>query len=375
MRLRSLPALAGMAALVLFVTACGSSSNGSGSNASSPGAAKTGGGAAKSSGGAINGAGSTLAAPVYEQWGSNLKGQGVTVNYQPVGSGAGVQQLTAGTVDFAGSDPSLKDTEISAAQAKGVPVHIPTVFGAITVAYNLSGVKAGLKLDGQTIADMFLGKVKTWSDPEIATLNPGVKLPSTAVSIVHRSDSSGTTAGFTTFLAAYSPTWKTSVGANKDVKWPSGTGAKGNAGVAGAVKQTDGAVGYVEQAYALQNNFTTAQVKNKSGTFVAPTLASTSAAGVGLKVPADLRIKAINSPNPNAYPIVSQTFILVYKDMCKAGVSQATAQNVVKFIKYGLGAGQDVAKQLEFAPLPAPLLAKSQAQLATLTCNGSPLTA
>jgi phosphate transport system substrate-binding protein len=367
--LRSLLALTATAALAFGVAACGSSS--SSSSSSSSGGSST--PASSSGGGTINGAGSTFAAPIYSQWGTVLKGQGITVNYQPVGSGAGIQALTAGTVDFAGSDPPMKDAEIAAVKAKGVPVHIPAAFGAITVSYNVSGLKTGLKLEGATVADIFLGKIKTWNDAAIAKLNPGVKLPSTAITVVHRSDSSGTTAGFTTFLADYSPTWMSSVGTGKDVKWPTGTGAKGNAGVAGAVKQTDGSVGYVEEAYALQNNFTFADVKNKAGKFITPSLASTTAAGEGVKVPGDLRFTVINSPNPAAYPIASQTFIVVYKDLCKAGVTPAAAKAVGQFITYGLGAGQDVAKQLEFAPLPPALLAKAKAAEATLQCNGAPL--
>ena len=174
--------------------------------------------------------------------------------------------------------------------------------GAITVSYNLPGVKTGLKLDGKTIADIFLGKIKTWNDPEIKALNPGVTLPSTPITVIHRSDSSGTTAGFTGFLAAVDPEFKSKVGEGKDVQWPTGTGAKGNAGVAGAVQQTTGAVGYVEQAYALQHNFTYASVKNKAGNFVAPTLASTSAAGEGVTVPANLGIKIINPAGAERLP-------------------------------------------------------------------------
>jgi len=367
LRSRPILLLAVLAALVSTLAACGSSSS---NNAGTSGGGSTSGSGASAS---INGAGSTFAQPIYDQWGSKLKGQGLTVNYQPVGSGAGIQQLTAGTVDFAGSDPPMKDPEIAAAQAKGKPVHIPTVLGAITVSYNVSGVKAGLKLDGATVADMFLGKVKTWNDPEIAKLNPGVQLPSTAITIVHRSDSSGTTKGFTSFLAAHSSAWKSKVGADKDVKWPTGTGAKGNAGVAGAVKQTDGGVGYVEQAYALQNNFTFADIQNKAGKFVTPSLESTTAAGVGVKVPSDLRFTAIDSPNSAAYPIASQTFVVVYQDMCKAGVSKSAAAGVVKFLNYGLGAGQEVAKQLQYAPLPASLADKARAQVAGLRCNASPI--
>ena len=286
MRSRILIALAASAVLALAVAACGSSKKSS-SNAT-PG----GGGS-----GTVNGAGSTFAAPIYSQWGNALKGQGLTVNYQPVGSGAGVAQFAAGTVDFGASDPALTPADRGTIK-KGEAVQIPMAFGAITVSYN--GAPKGLKLDGATIADIFLGKIKSWNDPGIAKLNPGVKLPSQAITVVHRSDESGTTKGFTTFLSDYSPEWKTKVGADKTVKWPTGTGAKGNDGVAAAVKQQSGAVGYVEEAYALQNNFTTASVKNSSGKFVAPSLASTTKAGEGVKVTKDLGQVAGHRQGPEA---------------------------------------------------------------------------
>jgi phosphate transport system substrate-binding protein len=356
-------AIAAIAAAGL--AACGSSSSDTST------AANTGGVNAPS--GTINGAGSTLAAPVYQQWGSNLKGKGISLNYAAVGSGGGVAQWTAGTADFGASDPSLQPADKSAAKKKGDPVQIPTVLGAITVSYNVSGVDKGLKLDGKTIADIFMGTVKSWNSPEIKALNPGANLPSTAIQVVHRSDESGTTKGFTTFLSAYSPEWKSKIGADKTVKWPTGTGAKGNSGVAAAVKQSDGAIGYVEEAYALQNNFTYADVKNKSGKFVEPTLASTSAAADGITIPADLGYSAIDSPNASAYPIASQTFVDVFKDMCKAGLQKGTAQRIVAFLNYGLTGGQDVAKQLSYAPLPSALQSKAQAAVKTLECNGSPI--
>ena len=359
-RSRLLLALAAAALLAFAVTACGSNKSSTSTKAPAGG------------GGTVNGAGSTFAAPIYQQWGNALKGQGVTVNYQAVGSGAGVAQFAAGTVDFGASDPALAPADLKTIK-KGQPVQIPTAFGAITVSYNLPGVKAGLKLDGKTIADIFLGKVKSWNSPEIAGLNPGVKLPSQSVTVIHRSDESGTTKGFTTFLSAYSPQWKSQVGADKTVKWPTGTGAKGNDGVAGAVKQQQGAVGYVEEAFALQNKFTTASVKNKTGKYVAPTLASTTAAGEGVKVPADLGISIIDSPNAAAYPISSQTFVIVYKDSCKAGKSAGTASALAKFLNYALGSGQNVLGQLQYAKLPADLLSKAKAAAGTLQCNGKPL--
>ena len=248
--------------------------------------------------------------------------------------------------------------------------------GAITVSYNLPGVKSGLKLDGTTIADIYLGNIKTWNDPAIAALNPGVTLPSTPITVIHRSDSSGTSAGFTGFLAAVDPEWLKKVGpGSKEPAWPTGTGAKGNAGVAGAVEQTTGAIGYVEQAYALQHNFTYASVKNKAGNFVAPTLASTSAAAEGIEVPANLGFAIKNPSSPQAYPITSQTFVVVYKDMCKAGVpgGKAAAEGVVKFLDYGLGAGQSILSKADYAALPAAILAKSKEAVGGLECEGSPL--
>jgi phosphate transport system substrate-binding protein len=349
-------------ALVLAIAAAGcGNSNDNGTS--------TGGG---TGGGTVNGAGSTFAAPIYSQWGNALKGQGVTVNYQPVGSGAGVAQFAAGTVDFGASDPALTP-EDKATIKKGEPVQIPMAFGAITVAYNLEGVDKGLKLDGQTVADVFQGKIKTWNDPAIAKLNPGVKLPGDAITVVHRSDESGTTAGFTKFLSAYSKDWESKIGSDKTVKWPTGTGAKGNDGVAAGVKQQKGAVGYVEEAYALQNKFTTASVKNKSGKFVEPTLESTTAAGEGVQIPSDLGISIIDAPNPAAYPIASQTFVIVYKDMCKAGKSESTAKAVKQFVDYGLGDGQSVLGQLQYAQLPDAVLAKSKEAASSLQCNGSPI--
>ncbi len=353
-------ALAGCVVVALGIAACGSSSS---STSSSSSASAT-----------ISGAGSTFAAPVYEQWASSLSP--LTVNYQAVGSGAGITALESKTVDFGASDPPLKPEDEAAIAKNGSPaVQIPMFLGAITVSYNVPGLKTGLKLDGNTLSDIYLGKVKTWNDPEIKALNPGVNLPSTSITTIHRSDSSGTTSGFTSFLAAVDPEFKSKVGEGKDVQWPVGTGAKGNAGVAGAVEQTPGAVGYVEQAYALQHNFTYASVKNKAGNFVAPSLASTSAAGEGVSVPANLGIKVINSPGANAYPITSQTFIVVNKDLCKAGTpgGEAAAKGVAKFLEYGLGQGQSILSQADYAALPAEVLAKSKEAAAGLQCNGAAL--
>jgi phosphate transport system substrate-binding protein len=357
-------ALAGCAVLALGLAACGSSKSSSSSSAATT----------ASSGGSstVSGAGSTFAAPVYQQWASSL--QGVTVNYQAVGSGAGITALENKTVDFGASDPPLKPADEAAIAKNGSPaVQIPMFLGAITVSYNVPGVPSGLKLDGKTIGDIFLGKVKTWNAAEIKALNPSFTLPSTAITVIHRSDSSGTTAGFTGFLSSVDPEWASKVGEGKTVPWPTGTGAKGNAGVAGAVSQTVGSVGYVEQAYALQHKFTYAAVKNKAGQFVLPTLESTTAAAEGLKVPANLGIKIKNPSSPKAYPITSQTFIVVNKDLCKAGVpgGEAAAKGVGKFLTYGLGEGQSILAQADYAQLPAAILSKSKEAAAGLQCNGS----
>jgi phosphate transport system substrate-binding protein len=354
------------AVLALGIAACGSSDDNTDTSASTSSSSS-------STNATLNGAGSTFAAPIYQQVASELKGQGITENYQSVGSGAGVSQFTAGTTDFAGSDPALKDDEVSAVK-KGTPIQAPIAFGAITVSYNLPGIKSGLKLDGKTVADIYLGKVKKWNDPTIAGQNSGLKLPSTNITVVHRSDSSGTTKGFTDFLSRYSPEWKSKVGVDKDVKWPTGTGGKGNEGVAAAVKQTEGAIGYVEQAYALQNGFTFADVKNKSGQYIAPTLDSTSAAGDGIDIPSDLRINVIDSPNPKAYPITSQTFAITYEDPCKAGLDKSKAQGLKKFLSFLVsGQGQDTIQKLSYAKIPSSLDQKVQSAIDGMKCNGSPL--
>jgi phosphate transport system substrate-binding protein len=367
-------------AAALAIAACGSSSSSSTSSSSSAGAASSSSSSSSPSGGTvsatINGAGSTLAAPIYQQWANTLKSKGLTVNYNPVGSGAGQTELESATVAFAGSDPALKPTDVKA--MKGPVLQFPVAAGAITVSYNLPGVKSGLKLDGPTLASIFSGKITKWNDSAIKSLNPGVSLPSTSITIVHRSDSSGTTQGFTTYLSDVSSTWKNTIGAGKDVKWPVGTGAAKNSGVAAAVKQTAGAVGYVEQAYALVNGFTYAAVKNSVGTYVLPTIPNTSAAFLGVKVPPDLGISTIDSPDSGAYPIVSQTFIDAYKDPCKTGgLSSSTAKGLFEWLTYAFGDGQKTlgagSSQLPYAPLPAALQSKDQAQLKTMTCSGAPL--
>jgi phosphate transport system substrate-binding protein len=366
---RLMTALAAAAALALGAAACGSDSSSNGA----PDSPSGGGSGSKTAqlGGSLNGAGATFPQPVYQEWAARFQQKaGVTVNYQGIGSGGGVAQFTAGTVDFGASDSAMTDEELTAAQKKGDPVHIPTVLGAVTVSYNLDGVKSGLKLDGATVADIFLQKIKKWNDPKIASQNPDLRLPSGDITICHRSDESGTTKNFTAFLAAYSPAWKNGPGVDKSVKWPGGTGAKGNDGVAACIKQNAGAVGYVEQAYALANNFTFASVKNKSGDYIAPTLDSTSAAADGLTIPDDLRISTIDAPGKTAYPITALTFLLVYQDVCKAGKDEAAAKRIKAWLQYAEGDGQAVAGELQYAKLPDELHQKAVAKVDGLQCNG-----
>jgi phosphate transport system substrate-binding protein len=369
-RSKKLLALSCCAALALGAAACGSDDSNPNSGGSSSSSSSSGGTA--KAGGAINGAGATFPAPVYQEWAARFKeAQGTTVNYQGIGSGGGIAQFSAGTVDFGATDSAMKDDEIATAQKKGSdPVHIPTVLGAVTVSYNVDGVEQGLKLDGKTVADIFLGKVKKWNDPAIAGQNSGVQLPSDSITVCHRSDESGTTGNFTQFLADYSPAWKSGPGVDKSVKWPTGTGAKGNDGVAGCVKQTKGSVGYVEQAYALQNNFTTAAVKNEAGNYVEPSLQATSAAATGVTPPEDLRFSTINAEGDQTYPISAVTFLLVWQDMCKAGMQQNQAKLVKNWLGFALGDGQQVAPQLQYAPLPDAIKSAATKKMNGLQCNG-----
>jgi phosphate transport system substrate-binding protein len=370
---RLMPALAA-AALALGVAACGSENSSNGvPQTSSSGSSTDSGGKSAQLGGTLNGAGATFPQPVYQEWAARFQEKtGTTVNYQGIGSGGGVAQFTAKTVDFGASDAAMSDEEIAEAQKAGSdPVHVPTVLGAVTVSYNVDGVDKGMKLDGKTIADIFLQKVKKWNDPEIAGQNSGLKLPDSDITICHRSDESGTTKNFTAFLAAYSDEWKNGPGVDKSVKWPGGTGAKGNDGVAACIKQNAGAVGYVEQAYALANNFTFASVKNKSGDYIEPSLEGASAAAVGLDIPDDLRISTIDAPGKTAYPITALTFLLVYQDVCKTGKDEAAANRIKAWLQYAEGDGQSVAKELQYAPLPDDLHAKAMAKVDGLQCNGA----
>ena len=312
----------------------------------------------------LNGAGATFPEPLYLEWiGEFMNGvqPGVAINYQGIGSGGGIQQFTQMTVDFGASDAPMKDEEIAAAEkASGAKVlHIPTVLGAVATAYNLPDVE-GLKLDQETLAGIFLGTITTWNDPAIVALNPDVQLPSTAISVVHRSDSSGTTSIFTGYLAKVSTAWADSVGAGKDVRWPVGIGGQGNDGVAAVIQQQEGSIGYVELAYATEVGLPTVAIRNQSGSFVAPSLASTSAAGVGIDFPADLRFSLSDSPGAEAYPIVGATWILAYDTMADPQKAEALRA----FLDWALTEGGPLAEDLGYAPLPDSLRELALAKVA-----------
>jgi len=295
----------------------------------------------------INGAGATFPYPIYSKWFDEYAkvDPSVRFNYQSIGSGGGQKQIMAQTVDFGASDGPMSDENLS--KAPGKILHIPTVAGAVVMTYNLEGNPA-LKLDGETIADIFLGKVKKWNDPKIAASNPGIKVPDKEIVVVHRSDGSGTTFIFTDYLSKVSAEWKQKVGNNTSVNWPTGIGGKGNEGVSGQVKQTPNAIGYVELIYAIQNKMPYADVKNAAGQFVKPTLESVTAALGTANIPDDFRFSMTNAPGSNAYPIAGATWLLVYEQP----KDPAKGKKLVEFLKWALTTGEGMAKDLNYAPLP-----------------------
>jgi len=298
----------------------------------------------------IDGAGATFPNPIYTKWFSeyNKLHPNVQINYQSLGSGAGIRQLTSRTVFFGASDQPMKDDQLLAAPGK--ILHFPTVLGAVVPIYNLPEVSQQLKFTGPLIADIVLGKVKKWNDPAIAKLNPGVKLPATDLTLVHRSEGSGTTFIFADYLGKVSDEFKKTVGVDASLKWPVGVGGKGNEGVSGLVQQTPGSVGYVELVYALQNKITVGSVQNSAGTFVVPSVASVTAAAAGAaaNMPADFRVSITNAPGADAYPIASFTWVLLYEDP----QDKAQAAMMKEFMRWALTDGQKMAPQLGYASLP-----------------------
>ncbi|HEX8959934.1 MAG TPA: phosphate ABC transporter substrate-binding protein PstS [Geobacteraceae bacterium] len=301
----------------------------------------------------INGAGATFPYPIYSKWFSEYAkiDPSVRFNYQPIGSGGGIKQITEQTVDFGASDKPLSDQELSAAAAAGGKLlHIPTVLGAVVVTYNIPGVGKGLRLNADTLTDIYLGKITKWNDPRLVKDNPQLGSINKPIVVVHRSDGSGTTAIFTSYLCSVSQEWTKRVGTGTSVKWPAGLGGKGNEGVAGQIKTTQYTIGYVELAYASENRLPVAFLKNKSGAFVEPTIASTSAAAAGAakQMPADYRISLVNQPGKNAYPIAGFTYLLVYEHQKDA----AKGRKLVEFLTWELKKGQKMAPALLYAPLP-----------------------
>jgi phosphate transport system substrate-binding protein len=314
----------------------------------------------------LTGAGATFPAPIYQKWFAEYAAKtGVKINYQSIGSGGGVRQISEQTVDFGASDAPMSDEEMSRAKG-GAILHFPTVLGAVVLTYNVPGVTKPLRLTGDVIADIFLGQITKWNDAKLAALNPGTKLPSADILVAHRSDGSGTTYIFTDYLTSVSPAWASGPSKGKDVKWPVGLGGKGNEGVAGIVKQTPGSIGYVELAYVKQNKLPFAEVKNAAGQFVSPTIESVTAAAAGMAktLPAntDYRVSIVNAPGREAYPISSLTWLLVY-----ANQSDATkGKKLIDFLRWAFHEGESTASTLDYSPLPSTMIAQLERRLTTI---------
>jgi phosphate transport system substrate-binding protein len=312
----------------------------------------------------LSGAGATFPAVIYTKWIDEYnKVTGVQVNYQAIGSGGGIKGITDKTVDFGATDNAMTDQQLT--DAKSPILHLPAVMGGIVATYNVAGV-TGIKLTAETLSGIFLGDIKKWNDPKLATDNPGITFPAADIVTVHRSDGSGTTAVFTDYLSKVNATWKSKVGAGQTVEWPGGVGGKGNDGVAGAVKSTPNSIGYVELIYALQQKLGAATLKNAAGKFVDANLDSVGKAAVGVTLPDDLRASLTNSSNADAYPIVAMTYLLTYKDVADKGKALAMA----RYFWWGTHEGQAFAKDLGYAPLPADVLAKVEAKIRSMTSGG-----
>jgi phosphate transport system substrate-binding protein len=320
----------------------------------------------------INGAGATFPYPIYSKWFDEYTkvDPEVRFNYQSIGSGGGIKQVTARTVDFGATDGPMTDEQLK--QAGGDLLHIPTVLGAVVATYNLAGNSA-LRFSGDVLADVFLGKITKWSDPRIARENPGVALPDQPIIVVHRSDGSGTTYIWVDYLAKISPEWQKKVGRGTSVSWPVGLGGKGNEGVSGQVKNTPGALGYVELAYAVKNKLPVATVKNAAGKYVEPKIPTTTAAAAGAasNMPGDFRVSLTNAPGDEAYPIASFTWLLVYREQ----PNEAKGRAVTRFLWWMSHEGQRYADDLLYAPLPTAVVKQVEAKIKEITYQGKPLLA
>jgi phosphate transport system substrate-binding protein len=312
----------------------------------------------------LTGAGATFPYPIYSKWFSDYAQRtGVKINYQSIGSGGGIRQLSEGTVDFGASDSPMNDQELASAKG-GAVLHFPTVMGAVVITYNVPGITRPLNLSGDVVADIFSGKITKWNDARIVAQNRGATLPNSDILVVHRSDGSGTTYIFSDYLSAVSPSWSGSLGKGKEIKWPVGLGAKGNEGVAGQVKQTPGSIGYVELAYAKQNKLAFANLRNAAGRYVTPSIASVTAAAAGAKLPknTDYRVSIVNAPGKDSYPISSFTWILAYQNQ----PDRVKGAKLVNFLRWAYKDGEKSASALDYAPLPAPMVAELQNRLKTI---------
>lgn len=311
----------------------------------------------------LNGAGATFPNPIYSKWFSEYSAQhpGVEINYQPIGSGGGIRQVTSGTVDFGASDGPMTNEQMAGAKVK--VQHIPTVLGAVVPIYNLPGVNGELRFAPDVLADIYLGKITSWNDARIAKDNPGAKLPTTEIIVVHRSDGSGTSFIFSDYLSKVSPEWKNSVGAGTAVSWPKGLGGKGNEAIAGLVRQMPGSIGYVELIYALQNKIAYGSVRNASGQFVKASIEGVAAAAAAVKtMPSDYRVSITNEMGPTVYPISSFTWLLIPTQ----GQDAAKSKVMKDFLSWMLEHGEGEAASLYYAPLPAPVMAKVRATVAQM---------
>lgn len=319
----------------------------------------------------LQGAGATFPNPLYQKWLSEYGKlhPNVRIDYQSIGSGGGIKQIEAQTVDFGASDAPMTDGELKA--SPGELLHVPTVLGAVVITYNVPGTTQPLNLSPEVIADIFLGKLKKWNDPRLKQDNPSSSLPATDIAVVHRADGSGTTYVFTDYLSKVSPEWKSTVGTDKSPKWPVGQGGKGNEGVTGQIKQQPNTIGYVELAYANQNKLPVALIKNAGGKFVEPSIdAVTAAAAAAAAItPDDLRVSITNPAGESVYPIASYTYILVYKQQKDAAKGKA----LVDFLWWGIHDGEQFAKDLQYAPLPQEIVTRAEAKINSITAGGQSL--
>jgi len=357
-------------ALMVVVVGCGKGSPSDNGNGQTGPAGSTGSGNVQQSV-LINGAGASFPYPLYSLWIDEYckRNGNVKINYQSIGSGAGIEQVAKKIIDFGGSDAPMSDEKMN--EASGEILHIPTVLGAVAVIYNLPDVGESIKFSPEIVADIFLGRIKKWNDPDLVAVNPGVNLPEREIVVVRRSDGSGTTNIFTDYLSVVSTDWKEQVGKGTSVQWPTGLGAKGSEGLSRQVQATVGSIGYVEVSYALLNKLSYGMIKNKSGVYVAPTIASISAAAAGAapEMPDDLRVSIVDSPGEKAYPIAGYTYILVYREPNDLLKGQALA----RFLWWAVHDGEMMAAEMYYAPLPPEVVGKVEKKLQSMHVDGKSL--